>query len=88
MNIYLTAAYFGYLVEKELIKRLPKPIPQGIELKKFMLAAYNWGATNLLDMLKKNLTKDQPYSWKDVASKTPDETQKYIDGIVKRLTNE
>lgn len=87
LSIYLTAAYFGYLIEKELIRQLPKPIPQGIELKKFMLAAYNWGPTNLLKMLRRNVSKGQKYSWDDVASKSPNETQKYIDGIVERLTN-
>jgi len=84
--IYLTAAYFGYLVEKQLLKRLPKPIPSGVELKKLVFASYNWTHNKVILKVNDLGNKGKPYTWDDIKNVSPAETRIYIERITLRLT--
>ncbi|MGB0862837.1 MAG: hypothetical protein ACPGXZ_07950 [Saprospiraceae bacterium] len=83
--IYLTGAYLGYIIEKHLLRYLPKPIPEGIELKKLAFASYNWTHTKVISKVK-NLGNKKNYTWDDIKNVSPAETRTYISRITSRLT--
>jgi hypothetical protein len=85
--IYLTAAYFGYILEVHLLKYLPKPIPSGIELKKLVFASYNWRHGKVISAIKKLNTQGKSYSWENINQPpTPEETRIYIQRVTLRLS--
>ena len=83
--IYLTGAYLGYIIEKHLLRYLPKPIPEDIELKKLAFASYNWTHTKVISKVK-NLGNKKNYTWDDIKNVSPAETRTYISRITSRLT--